>query len=215
MSGRVLAGRASTDRGPRQGQSWGATAGCAATLYPVGYDDVPFSRECHPDECAIRSIVAERRKVRRRSAGVAQGGSGAVARRGPLHRRSEPAQPVVCGHGAQPDGAWHDQQHRCRDCPRNARGAGRDCRRGPRCRRHRQHAGCREQAPRWFANAPAAAASVGDGARPLCRRTDRDGGGGNRQAGEGRGRGGVRRHRSIAGGDDRRCGRGPGCTAGA
>ena len=66
-----------------------------------------------------------------------------------------------------------------------------------------EHAGGGGQTPRRLADAAAAAASAGDRSRSLCRRTDRDGRGGDQQAGQGCGRGDLRRYRSVAGGHDR------------
>ena len=77
----------------------------------------------------------------------------------------------------------------------------------------KQHAGRRGKAPRWNAHAAPAAATARDRSRALCRRTDRHGGGGDDQAGEGRGRVDLRRHRSAAGGDNRKRRGGAGCAA--
>ena len=85
----------------------------------------------------------------------------------------------------------------------------------PRCGRHQEHAGRCGKAPRRHADAASAAAAARDRSRALCRRTDRHGGGGDDQAGEGRGRVDLRRYRSAARGHDRQRRGGAGCAAAA
>ena len=71
------------------------------------------------------------------------------------------------------------------------------------------------KASRRIADAAAAAAAAGDRSGSLCRRTDRDGRGGNQQAGQGRRRGGLRRYRPVARGHDRQRRGGAGRAAAA
>ena len=126
----------------------------------------------------------------------------AGARRGPLHRRHQPAGPGLCGDGAQPRRPWRHPRHRHRRRQGDAGGARGLYRRRSRRLRHAQMRTA-AQKPRRLADPLYAAAGACRRQGALCRRSGRLRDRRDRRASQGRRRGGGARYRAAAPGAHR------------